>query len=443
VTQPNRPSPLTSVAVVALVCALAAGCGRTVPGAGDPGRDPNVRGVFNGYFMWAVSEPTLALGPIEVGDAAALVERAAATIDDARDSTFSVSLAASFATAAAAAEQATAVREILADSARWYADPAHRAARAARDDPDEPAPFTPPEIAALEAKSLAPGERGVGWGGDAKDVDDAVYAIGPILMVTGIKREAPPAGNDPAPLHPLAHLLAAEGGSVLLEGADLGFGDSSIVADLSCRPVDAATGTSLLDELGDAISTAGQFHTRPPWIGPPITEREALARATFRRWQEAAASALADPKLVELANRLVTAQGEDRQAILDEFSGRLAQRGLEEIEGELDPGVLALLIDGWAETDLNARGRWAAEVGGRMGGLPLETTELGPRPSTADSERLALTGSLRVRDGVLEIGWLTFGRLAAGLPLLAGYLTERGCSDVRIGLVDFEEVRGD
>jgi hypothetical protein len=46
-------------------------------------------------------------------------------------------------------------------------------------------------------------------------------------------------------------------------------------------------------------------------------------------------------------------------------------------------------------------------------------------------------------DGGLEIGWLMFGRLAAGLPLLAGYLSERGCSELRVGLVDFEEVRGD
>lgn len=442
-TEPNRPSQLIPAVAAALVCAVAAGCGSGMRGFGDSERDPNVRGVFNGYFMWAVSAPTLALGPIEPGDAAALVDRAAASIDDDRDSIFSVSIVASFATAEAAAEEATAVREILADSARWYADPANRAARAAREDPDEPAPFTPPEIAALEAKSLGPGERGVGLGGDAIDVDDAVYTIGPVLVITGTKREAPPEGDDPAPLHPLAHLLAAEGGSVRLEGADLGYGDSSIVADVSCRPVDAATGTELLDELGDAISTAGQFHARPPWVGPPITEREALARATFRRWQESAASALADPKLVDLASRLVTAQGEEREAIMNEFSGRLAQRGLEELEGELDLGVLAMLVDGWAETDTEARARWAAEVGSRMGQLPLETTEFGPRPSTADNERLALTGSLRVRDGGLEIGWLMFGRVATGLPLLAWYLTERGCSELRVGLVDFEEVRGD
>lgn len=412
-------------------------------GFGDSERDPNVRGVFSGYFMWAVSEPTLVLEPIEPEDAAALVERAAATIDDDRDSSFGVSIAASFATAEAAAEQATAVRELLAASARWYADPANRAARAVREDPHQPAPFTPPEIAALEANSLAAGERGVGWGGDENDVDDAVYTIGSILVITGIKREAPPEGDDPAPLHPLAHLLAAEGGSVLLEGADLGYGDSSIVVDLSCRPLDDATGTDLLDELGDAVSTADPFHARPPWIGPPITEREALARATFRRWQEGAASALTDPELVDLASRLATAQGEERKAIMDEFSDRLAQRGLEEIEGEFDPGVLAMLIDGWPETETDARARWAAEVGSRMGRLSLESTEFGLRPSMADYERLALTGSLRVRDGGLEIGWLMFGRLAAGLPLLAGYFNDRGCIDIRVGLVDFEEVRGD
>jgi hypothetical protein len=41
------------------------------------------------------------------------------------------------------------------------------------------------------------------------------------------------------------------------------------------------------------------------------------------------------------------------------------------------------------------------------------------------------------------MGWLTFGRLAAGLPSLAGYLTANGCQDIRIALVDFDAVRAD
>jgi hypothetical protein len=48
-----------------------------------------------------------------------------------------------------------------------------------------------------------------------------------------------------------------------------------------------------------------------------------------------------------------------------------------------------------------------------------------------------------LNDGRLEVGWLGFGRVAFGLPLLAGWLTERGCDDLRVGFADFDDVRGD
>jgi hypothetical protein len=71
-------------------------------------------------------------------------------------------------------------------------------------------------------------------------------------------------------------------------------------------------------------------------------------------------------------------------------------------------------------------------------GVPLRTPI-----SVLDGPAGGPLAGMNRRDGGLEIGWLMFGRLAAGLPLLAGYLTERGCSELRVGLVDFEEVRGD
>jgi hypothetical protein len=67
----------------------------------------------------------------------------------------------------------------------------------------------------------------------------------------------------------------------------------------------------------------------------------------------------------------------------------------------------------------------------------------GDAPAPDDHARLTTSGTLRLRDGRLEMGWLTFGRLAAGLPSLAGYLTANGCQDIRIALVDFDAVRAD
>ncbi len=374
-------------------------------GTQDNALDPNVRGTFSGYFVWAKAEPAIALPPVQPAVADELVARAADSVKPDRDDRFGISIVATFETDEAANEQVTAVR----------------------------------------ARLLAPGTRGVGWGGEADRVSDAVYAIGPVLVVTGLKSETPAESQDAAgtagnlPIHPLAQLLAAAGGAVLLEGDRSGEG--AIVADVSCRPADSASGSALLDELGDAILTAGQFSTRPPWIGPPPTAREALARATMRRYQHGAAAALGDRRLQELAQRLAGATPEEHAAVLEEFSAYVRERGLELMNGEVDPEALALLLDTSALSDPAARLAWARDLGERMGPLPVESSASGEQPAPDDFARLATSGTVRLNDERLEMGWLTFGRMAAGLPSLAGYLTARGCGDIRIGLVDFDEVR--
>jgi hypothetical protein len=422
-----------------VVVALLTGCRGFSTGASESRED--VRGSFADAFMWAVADPTLPLTPIDSSAAAELVDGAARTIDEQRDLTFGISIVTTFSTPEEADAQATVVRAILAESARWYADPAHRDALAQLNDPERPAPFTPPEVAGIEAHLLAAGERGVGWGGDAGGVDDAVYSIGPVLVVTGLKSET---GSeiDPPALHPLAHLLAAAGGDVLLEGDR--FGEGSIIADISCRLDDAAAGGQLIDDLGDAIVTGGLYSTRPPWMGPPLTDAERLARATIRRWWAGASAAMQDAMVRDYANRLIDAKAEDRARITEELQAYIAKHGVELIDGPVDPEVLALLL-GSANTDTTAakRDETKRELTRRLGSLPVTETDYGDHPAPDDYARLATTGSVRIHDGRLEIGWLAFGRMAAGLPSLAGYLTDEGCADLRVGLVDFDAVRGD
>ena len=151
---------------------------------------------------------------------------------------------------------------------------------------------------------------------------------------------------------------------------------------------------------------------------------------------------MGDRRLQELAQRLAGATPEEYAAILEEFHAYLRERGLELMNGEVDPEVLALLLDTNALSDPAARQAWARDLGERMGRLPLESGPYGEQPAPDDYARLATSGTVRLHDGRLEMGWLSFGRLAAGLPSLAGYLTARGCADIRIGLVDFDEVRG-
>ncbi len=400
-----------AVALAGLLATTMIACNGSL-GSAESAPDPNVRGTFSGYFVWAKAEPAVALRPVQPAVAAELVEGAADSIAPDRDARFGISMVATFETDEAADEQVAAVRKILADSAAWYARPANASALAQLEDDERPAPITPPEIAALHERLLAPGTRGVGWGGPADRADDAVYRIGPVVVVTGLKSETPPevqSGADPdtdRPIHPLAHLLAAAGGAVLLEGDR--YGEGAIVADMSCRPADSASGSALLDELGDAILTAGQFSTRPPWIDPPPTAREALARATMRRYQQAAAAALGDRRLQELARRLAGATHEEYAAILEEFSAYLRERGLELMNGEVDPEVLALLLDTNALSDPSARQAWARDLGERMGRLPVESGPYGEQPAPDDYARLATSGTAApprraVRDWLAEL----------------------------------------
>ncbi len=437
---------LRTIGLLALVVLAAASCGGPFGGplggpVGPPEPDPNVRGGFGGGFFWAVAEPTLALDPLDPAEAAELVAGVRDSIDPQRDELFPVAIVATFPTRSAAEDHATLVRELLQASATWYEEPANRAARAHRDKSGGVAPLTPAERAVLEERHLAPGDRGVGWGGAAEAAHDAVYSLGSLVVVSGLKAMSWDEVDD---LHPLAHLLAAGGADVVLEGDRSGEG--SVIADVSCAVDDAAAGEAILDELGDAVITGGQFHARPPWVGPRLTDAERLARATYRRYSLGMASAsFGDDELWSgfAARYLAAGSDEERLRISEEIGERMEERGVALIDGEVDPGVLALILDIPMGTDGGEIRQWTADVGSTMGQLPLVDTEYGPSPTADDSANLVHTGALRLHDGRLEIGWLAFGRFAIAMPQLAGYLTENGCTDIRVGIVDFDAVRGD
>ena len=257
----------------------------------------------------------------------------------------------------------------------------------------------------------------------------AVYTLGPILVVSGLKSESQ-SDTDEAAIHPIAHLLAAEGGRVLLEGDR--FGEGSITADVSCSPPSSSSGVALRDEIGDAIATAGQFHTRPPWMDPPPTEAEALARATYRRWTDRIYAAMDEGWAVDIMARFRTAKSDEEiRALSRELEQRLVERGIQKVEGELDAVTLALISQTPGIDDEEARAAWVLDVAERMGSVPLRTSEYGPRPAGDDYARLGQVASVQTNGDRLELGWLMFGRFAAGMPYLAAYLEERGCDDLQ------------
>jgi len=424
----RRTPPLACAFVVALAASLVAGCAAVGPANSI---DSGVHGMAYGDFTWAGQGPSVAIGPV---DAAALredVERAAGVIGDDRDEDFPIDVVALFKSADEATTHAKEVRTILHDAAAWYADPAHASDRAARDDPDKAPPMIPPEDAAMHANLLAPGTRGIGWGGTPDDAEAAVRTLGPFLFVIGLKTDR--WAVDVPPIHPLAHLLAAQGADVRVEGGMMGQG---AVVDVSCAVGDPAVGQRLRDDIGDGLVAAAAYNARPPWIGPPITDKERLARTTLARWSGAVASAISDADTRALAQRVADAgTADERAAALKDFEQRVVAEGARRVEGDVDPEVLALLLAAPTGSDATADAAWRARLGAVMGALP--THEVGgvAVPAWDDQAKLAIFGADRLNGDRLEISQLSFNQFPAGFSSLAAYLAEQGCNDLRIGLV--------
>jgi hypothetical protein len=284
----------------------------------------------------------------------------------------------------------------------------------------------------MQKNLLAAGTRGIGWGGAPDDAGAAVWTLGPFLFVTGLKSDQW-AKTDVPPIHPLAHLLAAQGADVRVEGGTMGEG---AVVDASCAIADPAVGRRLRDDIGDAMVAAAAYDARPPWIGPPITDKERLARATLARWSGAVASALSDADTVALAQRVAQAATPDeRTAALKDFQQRILKEGSRRVEGEVDPEVLALLLAAPQGSDDTADASWRARLGAAMGALPTHDVDGVAVPAWDDAAKLAIFGADRLNGDRLEISQLSFNQFPAGFSSLAAYLADQGCRDLRIGLV--------
>ena len=427
-TASGTPPPARPLMAL-IATALVAGCTAIAPAQTA---DSGVHGLAYGDFVWAGQGPSVAIGPVDPTAVRQGVDDAAAAIGNDRDADFSIDIVALFKSADEASGHAAEIRTILHDAAAWYANPAHASDLAALGDPEAAPPMIPPEDAAMRANLLAPGTRGIGWGGDPADANAAVQTLGPFLFVTGLKSDRW-ATTDVPPLHPLAHLLAAEGADVRVEGGQ--FGEGAVV-DVSCAIADPAVGRRLRDDIGDGLVAAAAYNARPPWIGPPISDRERLARTTLARWSGAVASAISDADTVALAQRVAQATTtEERTAALKDFEQRLLSEGARRVEGDVDPEVLALLLAAPTGSDPKADAAWRARLGAAMGALP--THEVGgvAAPAWDDTSRLAIFGADRLNGDRLEISSLSFNQFPAGFPSLAAYLADEGCGDLRIGLV--------
>jgi hypothetical protein len=422
----TRRTPLPSAFVVAAAL-LFAGCNGSNPSPADHG----VHGMEYGEFTWAGGEPTVAIGPMEAGAVREDVARAGAVIDDDRDADFPIEIVAPFPSANEAEQHAAVVRTILHDAAAWYADPAHATDRAALDDPNLPPPMIPPEADAMKANLLAAGTRGIGWGGAPDDAAASVRTLGPLLFVTGLKSDH--WATDLPPVHPLSHLLAAQGADVREAGGELTEG---IAVDISCHVTDPATGPRLRDDIGDGLIGAAAYDARAPWIDPPITDKQRLARATLARFTAGFAAALSNADTQAMAERLLAATTpEERAAAMKDFEAKIESEGVRRVEGQLDPEVLALLLGRPESNDPKADAAWRAQLGDALGALAVRDVNGTKVPAQDDTDRQAVFGADRLHGDRLEISSLSFMQFSAGFSSLAAYLTDNGCDDIKIGLV--------
>jgi hypothetical protein len=182
---------------------------------------------------------------------------------------------------------------------------------------------------------------------------------------------------------------------------------------------------------------------RPPWVGPPLTEDEALARSTSRRWMQGYAARLAGaPWLAEYGQRIAAAGSDaERAALLTELESRVRELAPESLGDDAHAGVAAFIAGQPTGRDIDATYVWGRAMG-RLAG-PVDAADPEAGPTWYEQRHLAQIGSVRTAGLDVELGWITFNRVALGLPALLDHLDEAGCADLRVALTDFDEVRGD
>lgn len=273
----------------------------------------------------------------------------------------------------------------------------------------------------------------------AQRVDAPTEAVvlqqGPLVIVT-------PLEHDPeGPPDPRIAQLADLGGSVLVEGDR--YGEGTIVADLACEASSAERAAAIATELGDFGAQLYYTYARPPWVGPPLTDDEALARSTFLRWAATIADSVAgDPVFAELGQRYLDAtSAAERAALTDELARRVREGGDDVLASDVHAGVAALLAAAPRDGDPEASMAWGLGLGRFLG--PLPRSDLDAPPTWFEQRSSGGVGSVQAVGTEVRVGWMTFNRFALGFHQLLAYLADRDCADMRIRLTDFDEVRGD
>ena len=148
-------------------------------------------------------------------------------------------------------------------------------------------------------------------------------------------------------------------------------------------------------------------------------------------------AAFNDSEIRDLAEQIAaSSNADDRAAAMAAFQRRIQERGIANVEGELDPETMAIMANAPLGTDTDAYYAWARKVGARMGRIEVHATQYGDLAQPDDEARMPYFGAVRVNGDRLEIAQFSAGRFGAGFPYLAGYLADQGCDDLRARVFD-------
>ena len=221
---------------------------------------------------------------------------------------------------------------------------------------------------------------------------------------------------------------------------------------LVCRGPDAARAAELAKEL-EAYFSGASLHLWPPWLAPtnrPLDQQETIARRvhTWRLLDGLEAVAANDPetKKLEVATRrrfpFPTRSRAERSAAFEAYHvarGRAYEREVNRLRESKakDPLLDTEMLEAYVRvnessktTNYVATAEARKELERRVECVSFE----GSLPVEAEGWRGAIFGSASVRGPTLSCVFVLFRRTEEGLPLLADYLRQKGCTDLRYSL---------
>jgi hypothetical protein len=270
---------------------------------------------------------------------------------------------------------------------------------------------------------------------DAVEADGLTVVVDRLVVVVGLDTQ------DETALHEVVEAVS-DARLALVEG-DRG-GEGSIVVDAACEAPSDAAASEIATALGDYGAAPSYAFIRPPWLGPPLTADEALARSTYRRWMAAYTASFADdPFIASWAARFegASSQAEARRLMDELTSHMLDQRPV--LDGEIHREVIDVIANHMASGDPDAYTQAGRRLGELMGAMPSSAGATDDEPSWYDTRHGGSIGSVRAVRSTVQVGWASFTTFPLGALGLLSYLDAHGCDEVRIGLSDFDDVRGD